>query len=130
MTRRDPLVVHGVLVGLVSAAAVTAVVAFTPVGAKSWAGQLGVWMAVVSGVGSLLLKRMAQSTKAAIAVVGLVFGARMILVVAGSLWAARAWNETMVFIVAFFGTYFPLQWVEISFLLAEAKRRGQTKEQE
>lgn len=129
MSRRDPLVLHGGLVGVVSVAAGLAAVAFTPGGAVRAAAVLGVVLCVGSAVVSLLLKRMVRSTQAAIAVVGLVFGARVVLVVVGALWAAKGWQAAIPFVAGFFGTYFPLQWVEISYLLAEAKRRDRLKKQ-
>jgi hypothetical protein len=90
------------------------------------AAFIGVAGAVFSGVLALTLKRraLARSVQGALAVVGVVFGIRMVLVVVGLLYVVRADLGTMAFTLGFFGVYFPLQWIEVGYVLAETKRRG------
>ena len=50
---------------------------------------------------------------------------RMVLVAAGLVFVARAQWGAVAFTLGFFGVYFPLQWIEVGYVLAETKRRGQ-----
>jgi hypothetical protein len=57
----------------------------------------------------------------------LVFGLRAGLVAVGTTWAIRWGGGAIPFIVGFFGIYFPLQWIEIRYLLLSLKgERGET----
>jgi len=91
-----------------------------------WLAFLGVAAAAFSGAAALTLKRWAlsKSLQAAFAVMGLVFGMRLILAVAGLAYAKGKNVSPMPFVTGFFATYFVVQWVEISYVLAESKRRG------
>lgn len=91
------------------------------------AAFVGVAEAVSSGLVALGLKKraLARSVKGALAVVGQVFLLRMVLVAAGLVYVARAQLGAVAFTLGFFGVYFPLQWIEVGYVLAETKRRGQ-----
>lgn len=90
------------------------------------AAALGVVSVVLTGVLALVLKRraLARSLKVALAVVGVMFGVRLVLVAAGVVYVARAGLGVAAFTVGFFGVYFVLQWIEIGYVLVEAKRLG------
>lgn len=97
-------------------------------GASQRVGALiGVAGAVVSGAAALPLKRraLAKSVKLALGVVVAVFLGRLLLVLVGLLYVRSAGLSPMAFVMGFFGAYFALQWIEVSFVLAEMKRRGQ-----
>nr|WP_255653506.1 MULTISPECIES: hypothetical protein [Myxococcus] len=83
----------------------------------------GVGLASVTGVVALLLKRraMKQDLKAALKVVGVVFGLRMVAVVAGLLGMVSRGMQPVPFIAGFFGVYFALQWIEVSYVMAASK---------
>jgi hypothetical protein len=55
---------------------------------------------------------------------GVVFGLRLVLVAAGLAYVRVKGGSVVPFVAGFFGCYFVLQWVEISYVLAEQKRRG------
>jgi hypothetical protein len=87
---------------------------------------IGMASAVFSGVVALALKKraLAKSLKSAMSMLGIVFGMRMLLVLVGLGWVmARRWGSA-AYVIGFFSAYFALQWVEISYVLAESKRRG------
>jgi uncharacterized membrane protein len=88
------------------------------------AAYLGVAAAGLSGVLAQGLKQRARSVNGALAAFAVGFLARLVLVVLGVWWTMRQGGEALVFTAGFFGVYFPLQWLEISYFLAEAKRRG------
>jgi hypothetical protein len=83
----------------------------------------GTGLAALTGAVSLVLKRQAvrRSIQAALKVVVLVFALRGVMVGAG-LYAlvTRGW-VAWGFIAGFFGVYFVLQWVEISYVNAASK---------
>jgi len=87
---------------------------------------LGVAEATASGAAALTLKRwaMQRSVKAALGMLGVVFGVRLVLAVAGLAYVKVKGEAVLPFVAGFFGAYFVLQWVEISYVLAEQKRRG------
>ena len=91
------------------------------------AAMVGVASVVLSGGLSLMLKRraLACSLKVALAVLGVMFGVRLLLVAVGLVWATRAGLGVVAFTVGFFGVYFVLQWIEVGYVLTEAKRLGQ-----
>jgi len=78
-----------------------------------------------SGLG-LVLKRkaMERGLNWALGVVGILFMVRLGMVGAGIWWAASAGLSAMAFAIGFLGEYVVLQWIEISYVLAEQKRRG------
>lgn len=101
---------------------------FLPRGAQGrLAAFVGVAEALVSGLVALALKKraLARSVQGALAVVGQVFLLRMAMVAAGLVFVARAQWGAVAFTLGFFGVYFPLQWIEVGYVLAETKRRGQ-----
>lgn len=89
---------------------------------------VGVALCAGSGVVSLWLKAQARTVNAALMALVMVFGFRAAMVVLGALLTSRVWGEAMPFVYGFFGTYFPLQWVEISFLVSQSKRQRQGQE--
>jgi len=90
------------------------------------AAFLGVAAAAFSGALALTLKRWAlsRSLQAALMMMGVVFGVRLLLAVAGLAYAKVKNASPMPFVAGFFATYFVLQWVEISYVVSESKRRG------
>ncbi len=86
---------------------------------------LGVGAAVVSGVVGLVFKRraLAVSMQAVMKVLGAVFAVRAVLVVAGLLLSMKRGIAPIAFTVGFFAEYFVLQWIELSYVLAEQRRR-------
>ncbi len=90
------------------------------------AAMVGVAAAVVSGAVALFLKRRAVkvSVTAALKVMGVVFGVRLLMVAVGLLWVIRSGVPPIPFVIGFFGVYFVQQWIEISYVLAEQQRGG------
>ncbi|QRK11880.1 hypothetical protein JQX13_18575 [Archangium violaceum] len=112
--------------GLAAAAALVglALAAFLPKDAESrQAAFIGVGLAAVTGVVALLLKRRAVSRdlNAALKVVGVVFGMRAVGVVLGLLWVVQRGLGAVAFVAGFFGTYFVLQWIEVSYVMAASR---------
>lgn len=113
-------------------AGLSAGVAVLAVGLALWVpGQLG-WgrgallgalLAVGSGAVGLLLKRRAlrRDMVAALMVVAVVFGLRAALVVVGLVWVVRREWDVVAFVAGFFGTYFVLQWIELSYVMAASR---------
>lgn len=87
---------------------------------------LGVGASVLAGALALALKRRAaaRGLNWALGMMGVAFAVRMVLVGVGLAYVIRAELGPLPFTVGFFGVYLVLQWVEISYVLAEAKRRG------
>lgn len=77
-----------------------------------------------SGAVSFALQRRTRTVKQALLVLVLMFGVRIFIVVLGVTAAIRGGGGAMPFVFGFFGTYFPLQWLEIWQLLAENERSG------
>ncbi|PTL84536.1 hypothetical protein [Vitiosangium sp. GDMCC 1.1324] len=101
-----------------------ALAAFLPREAESrQAAFIGVGLAAVTGVVALLLKRRAVSRdlNAALKVVGVVFGMRAVAVVVGLLWVVQRGLGSVAFVAGFFGTYFVLQWIEVSYVMAASR---------
>ncbi len=88
--------------------------------------MVGVGLAGASSAFALWLKRRAvkKSLNAALGAVGLVFLARVVLVVVGLFGMMQRGGGTVAFVAGFFGAYFALQWIEIAYVMAESKRRG------
>ena len=83
----------------------------------------GVGLAAVTGAVALVLKRRAvkQDLNAALKMVGVVFGLRAVGVMVG-LWGVISRGMAAVpFIAGFFGVYFALQWIEVSYVMAASK---------
>lgn len=87
------------------------------------AAVVGVGLAALSGAVALVLKRRAsrQDLNAALKVVGVVFGLRAVGVVVGLLWAVSRGLDAVAFVAGFFGTYFALQWIEVSYVMAASR---------
>ncbi len=88
-----------------------------------WSALWGVGLAALTGAVSLPLKRQAvrRSLKAALKVVGLVFALRAVAVAAGLYAMVSRGLGAWGFVAGFFGVYFVLQWVEISYVTAAAR---------
>ncbi len=98
--------------------------AFLPRAAEARQSALvGVVLAAVTGVVALVLKRRAvrRDLKAALKVVGMVFGMRAAGVVVGLLAVVDRGLSAVAFVAGFFGTYFVLQWIEVSYVMAASK---------
>jgi hypothetical protein len=126
---RDPLALHVVVSLAVVVLAWVVCVWVWPYGSPARrAAMTGVWMSAGAGALSIVLFRRARSIKQALLVLVLLFGVRIVLVALGATWAIRS-GGVMPFVFGFFGTYFPLQWVEIHSLIAE-NRRGEKRGRE
>lgn len=78
-----------------------------------------------SGLGLLLKRRfLERSVQATLAVVGAVFGVRMVMVALGVVLGTRAGWPVLAMVVGFFSTYLVLQCIEVAYVMAEMKRRG------
>ncbi len=88
-----------------------------------WPALWGTGLAALTGAVSLGLKRRAvqRSLKAALKVVSLVFALRAVTVAAGLYAMVTRGMGAWGFVVGFFGVYFVLQWVEISYVNAAAR---------
>lgn len=87
------------------------------------AAVLGVGVVGATGVLALVLKRRAvrKDLKAALKVVGVVFGVRAVSLLVTLLWVvSRGW-EAVAFVAGYFGTYFALQWIEVSYVMAASQ---------
>jgi hypothetical protein len=87
------------------------------------AAFIGVALAAVTGAVGLVLKRRAvrRDLNAALKVVGVVFGMRAVGVVVGLLWVVARGLGAVAFVAGFFGTYFVLQWIEVSYVMAASR---------
>lgn len=122
----SPLAKYGALVALTTAAGL-AVGAFVPTLPEDRSGAMvGVALAGLTSVVALRLKSRAvkKSLNAALGAVGIVFGLRAVLVAVGLFWVMGRNAGVLAFVVGFFGAYLALQWIEISYVMAESKRRG------
>lgn len=83
----------------------------------------GTGLAALTGAVSLGLKRQAvrRSLKAALKVVGVVFALRALAVAAGLYAMVSRGLGAVGFVAGFFGVYFVLQWVEISYVMAASR---------
>lgn len=119
---RDPLVVHGGLFVGLSVGAVLLALLWPGGGAPGGTAAAGAAVCALSGAVALAFKGRAQSLNGALLAVVVLFGARVFLVTVGATLAYRWGGRAAPFIWGFFGTYFPLQWIEISYLVAVAKQ--------
>jgi hypothetical protein len=83
----------------------------------------GVGLASLTGVVALVLKRRAvqRDLKSALKVVGIVFGLRAVGVVVGLLGVVSRGLSAVPFVAGFFGVYFALQWIEVSYVMAASR---------
>jgi hypothetical protein len=87
------------------------------------AAGVGVGLCGATGALALVLKRRAvqRDLKAALKAVGVVFGVRAVGVLVALLWVvSRGWGA-VAFVAGFFGTYFALQWIEVSYVMAASQ---------
>jgi hypothetical protein len=87
------------------------------------AAVVAVGLAALTGAVALVLQRrtVRQGMQAALKVVGIVFGLRAICVVVGLLWVVSQGLDAVAFVAGFFGTYFVLQWIDVSYVMAASK---------
>jgi hypothetical protein len=87
---------------------------------------LGVAGSALAGTLALALKRraMARGLNWALGMLAAAFGLRMVLVGVGLVYVMGARLGAMAFTVGFFSVYLVLQWIEITYVMAEARRRG------
>jgi hypothetical protein len=87
------------------------------------AAWLGVGAAELSGLLGLYLKRWARarSLNALFAVVGILFGLRLLLVALGIALLRFRDANTTAFVIGFFAVYFVLQWLEIGYVSGASK---------
>jgi hypothetical protein len=119
----DAFRLHAGLAAVVAVAGL-AVAALVPrVPEARLAAVVGVTLAAVTGAVGLVLKRRAvrKDLNAALKVVGVVFGMRAVGVVVGLLWVVDRGLGAVAFVAGFFGTYFALQWIEVSYVMAASK---------
>lgn len=98
--------------------------AFLPRAVESRQGALvGAGLSAATGVVALWLKRRAvrKDLKAALKVVGVAFGLRAVAVAVGLLVVVQRGLGAVAFVVGFFGVYFALQWIEISYVMAASR---------
>ncbi len=112
--------------GLAAGVAVAGLVAaaFLPKAPESrQSAFIGVALAAVTGAVALVLKRRAvrKDLNAALKAVGVVFGLRAVGVVLGLLWVVQTGLGPVAFVAGFFGTYFALQWIEVSYVMAASQ---------
>lgn len=121
--RADPFRLHAALAAAVMLAGVAAAALVPELPEDRLAASWGVGLAAVSGVVALILKRRAvkQDLKAAMKVVGVVFGLRALGVVVGLLGVVNRGLAAVPFVAGFFGVYFALQWIEVSYVMAASK---------
>lgn len=86
---------------------------------------LGVGLVTASSVVSVVIKRweLSRSFKAALVGAGVVFFLRIVLAVGGIVLVHALPGALLAFVVGFFISYLVLQWIEISDVLSEEKRR-------
>jgi len=87
---------------------------------------LGVGLSVAAGAVALTLKRraLARGLNWTLGMLGAAFGLRMVLVAGGLVYVMREQLRPVPFTVGFFSVYLGLQWIEITYVMAETKRRG------
>jgi hypothetical protein len=87
---------------------------------------VGVATSLFAGLVALSLKRMAlkKSLQWALAMIGVSFGVRAVLVLVGLFGVLAKQGSVMGYILGFFSVYFALQWVEVSYVLDAQKRQG------
>lgn len=118
----DPLRLHGALFAVVVMAAVAGALVLTSTEVTRTAALAGVVVCGVTGVFSLALKWMTNTVHGALAVVVLMFGVRAAAVLLGAIASQRLGGGVMPYAFGFFAAYFPLQWVEISYLSMKQKQ--------
>jgi uncharacterized membrane protein YhaH (DUF805 family) len=122
--KRDPFWTHaGLAAAVMGVGAVLAAVLPTQVEDRVSA-LMGVGVTAVTGVLALVLKRraaMQADLKAALKVVGVVFALRGVGIGIGLAWVVSRGLSAIAFVGGFFGVYFALQWIEVSYVMAASK---------
>jgi len=92
-----------------------------PERAGAWAG---VGASALVGLPALYLKKWAiqQSLKSSLAIIGILFAIRLILLAVGLGFASRLGLNAVAFAAGFLGVYFVVQWIEIGYLTYERNR--------
>lgn len=87
---------------------------------------VGVAVAAATGGVALELKRRAleKSLKWALAMLGVTFAMRLVALVPALLVTVRSGWSPLAFVAAFFSLYLVLQWIELTYVMTEMKRRG------
>jgi hypothetical protein len=87
---------------------------------------VGVAGSVFAGAVALTLKRRAleKGIKWALQMLAVAFGVRVVLVGVGLVYVMARGVGAVPFTVGFFTVYLVLQWIEITYVLAETKRRS------
>jgi hypothetical protein len=121
---RDPFWTHAGLAAAVMGVGAAVAAVLPPLWENRVAALLGVGVATVTGVLALGLKRRAvrqADLKAALKVVGVVFFLRGVGVGLGLAWVVSRSLSAIAFVGGFFGVYFALQWIEVSYVMAASK---------
>ncbi|GMT97831.1 hypothetical protein KH5H1_19500 [Corallococcus caeni] len=122
--KRDPFWTHAGLAAAVMGVGAVVAAALPKAAEDRVAALLGVGVAAVTGVVALVLKRraaMQADLKAALKVVGVVFALRGVGVGIGLAWVVSRGLSAIAFVGGFFGVYFALQWIEVSYVMAASK---------
>lgn len=119
---RHPLMIQGGLAAMVVVGGVLLAAMWPASQAVRAAAVAGVVSCAATGVLSLLFKTWARSLNSALLVVVMLFGLRAMVATAGAFLFGRMSSGALPFVWGFFGTYFPLQWVEVSYLLKVNRR--------
>ncbi|QSQ20960.1 hypothetical protein JY651_37935 [Pyxidicoccus parkwayensis] len=120
---KDPFWGHAGLAAGVAVVGVAVAALLPPVVEDKVSALWGVGLAVLSGAVALVLKRRAvkQDLNAALKMVGVVFALRAVCVLVGLLGMISRGLAAVPFIAGFFGVYFALQWIEVSYVMAASK---------
>ena len=122
--KRDPFPAHAAVAAAVMVAGVVVAAVLPKVAEDRSAALLGVGLSAATGVLALWLKRRAMGQadlKAALKVVGVVFALRGVGVGLGLAWVVSRNLSAIAFVGGFFGVYFALQWIEVSYVMAATK---------
>ena len=92
-----------------------------PERAGAWAG---VGASALVGLPALYLKKWAiqQSLKSSLAIIGILFAIRLILLAVGLGLSTKLGLSGVAFAAGFLGVYFVVQWIEIGYLTYERNR--------
>ncbi len=85
----------------------------------------GVASCALISILALYLKRWAieRSLQSSLAIVGILFGLRLIALAVGIGFSRALGIGAIAFAVAFLSVYFPMQWIEIAYLASARSRR-------
>lgn len=125
-TSRDTIPLYAALVGAVGVVGLAGAYSLPRNHAEQMSAFFGVASATFSGVFALSLKRwaMSRALKWALGTIVAVFFLRLLLVSAGLIAIRGRPGSITAFVIGFFCVYFVLQWLEISYVMVESKRRN------